>query len=111
MKWLFLGSGHGKGIADGVDFTIKRLFDDAMRLSPDDSFKSAEDLVKRIKSDTSIPLYLYNKEDFDLIRAQIPPLPTIKGTSKFHEIIAKIKGQIFEKDKSDEMETLIRTKF
>jgi hypothetical protein len=36
MRWLFLESGHGKGIADGVGSVIKRLFDDAIRLNPDE---------------------------------------------------------------------------
>jgi hypothetical protein len=35
VRWLFLGSGHGKGIADAVGSVIKRIFDDAIRLNPD----------------------------------------------------------------------------
>ncbi|CAF5106606.1 unnamed protein product [Rotaria magnacalcarata] len=111
MRWIFLASGHGKGIADGIGATIKRLFDNVIRLNPDQSFNGAEDLMNKIKSSTTIRLYLYKKEDVDSLRLQIPSLSTITGTSKFHEIIAKPNGQMFKKDNSDEPETLTQTKF
>ncbi|CAF3793777.1 unnamed protein product [Rotaria sp. Silwood1] len=110
-RWLFLASGHGKGIADGIGATIKRLFDNAVRLNPDESFKGAEDLMSKIKNSTNIRLYLYKKEDIHSLRMQIPSLKSIKGTSKFHEIIVKPNGEIFTKNKSDETETLIHTTF
>ncbi len=111
MRWLFLESGHGKGIADGIGSTIKRLFDNVIRLNPDESFKGAEDLMNKIKNSTNIRLYLYKKEDIDSLRKQIPSLTTIKGTASFHAIIAKPNGQIFAKNKSDERESLIETNF
>ncbi|CAF4505944.1 unnamed protein product, partial [Rotaria magnacalcarata] len=45
MRWIFWASGHGKGIADGIGATIKRLFDNVIRLNPDQSFNGAEDLM------------------------------------------------------------------
>ena len=111
MRWLFLESGHGKGVADGVGSAIKRLFDNAIRFNPDQSFKGAADLMTKIKKSTNIQLYLYKKEDIDSLKEKIPSLTTIKGTSAFHEIIAKPNGQVFAKNKSDEQEFLIRTNF
>ncbi|CAF3809581.1 unnamed protein product [Rotaria magnacalcarata] len=111
IRWLFLGSGHGKGISDTIGSSIKRLFDDAIRLNPDESFNAAEELMNKIKGSTNIRLYLYKKEDVDSFLQQIPSLTTVKGTSMFHELIAKPNGQIFAKNKSDEQETLLQTKF
>ncbi|CAF1496143.1 unnamed protein product, partial [Rotaria sp. Silwood1] len=110
-RWLFLESGHGKGLADRVGSVIKRLFDNTIRLNPDETFKGAEDLMNKIRKFTKIRLYLYTKEDVDLLRKQLPSLTTIKGTSMFHEIIAQPDGQIFAKIKSYEQETLLRTNF
>ena len=111
IRWLFLSSGHGKGIPDAIGSAIKRLFDDAIRLNPDESFNGAEQLMNKIKGSTNIRLYLYKKEDVDSLRQQIPSLRTVKGTSMFHELITKPNGQIFAKNKSDEQEILLQTKF
>ena len=61
MRWLFLCTGHGKGIADGVDVSIEKLFDNAVRLNPDKSFGGAEHLMNEIQASTSIRLYTYQK--------------------------------------------------
>jgi hypothetical protein len=111
MRWLFLESGHGKGVADGIGSAIKRLFDNTVRLNPDETFDGAEDLMSKIKNSTNIRLYLYQREDIDSLREQIPSLTTIKGTSMFHEIIAKPNGEVFARNKPDEQETLIQTNF
>ncbi|CAF4786008.1 unnamed protein product, partial [Rotaria sp. Silwood2] len=92
-----------------VGSAVKRLFDNQIRLNPDESFSDALDLMHKINNSTNIRLYLYKKEDIDSWRAQIPSLKVIKGTSMFHEIIVKPNGQIFVKNKSHENETLIRT--
>ncbi|CAF1421049.1 unnamed protein product [Adineta ricciae] len=111
MRWLFLESGHSKDIADGLGSVIKRLFDNVIRLNPDESFKGAKKLMNKIINSTNIRLYFYKKEDSDALRERIPPLTTIKGTSMFHEIIAKPNGEVFIKQKSVEPEILLKTNF
>ncbi|CAM4835843.1 unnamed protein product [Rotaria magnacalcarata] len=102
---------HGKGIVDGIGATIKRLFDNVIRLSSDESFKAAEDLMNKTQPSTNIRLYMYQKEDIDSVQGLIPLLITIKGTSKFHEITAKPNGEVFIKNRSDESEALIKINF
>ena len=111
MRWLFLCTGHGKGIADGVGASIKRLFDNAVQLNPDKSFGGAEHLMNEIRTSTSIRLYTYQEKDIDAVKQIIPSLKPIKGTSKFHEIVAKSDGKVFTKNRSDEPETLIPVNF
>jgi len=82
-----------------------------IRLNPDQSFKGTEDLMNKIQFSTNIRLYMYQKEDIDSVKKLIPLLKTIKGTSKFHEIIARPNGQVFIKNNSDESETLIKINF
>ena len=72
-----------------------------IRLNPDESFNDVEELMNKIKGSTNVRLYLY-KKDVDSLRQQIPSLRTVKGTSMFHELIAKPNGQTFAKNKSDE---------
>ncbi|CAF1945017.1 unnamed protein product [Rotaria magnacalcarata] len=98
-------------MVDGIGATIKRLFDNVIRLSSDESFKAAEDLMNKTQPSTNIRLYMYQKEDIDSVQGLIPLLITIKGTSKFHEITAKPNGEVFIKNRSDESEALIKINF
>ncbi|CAF1621558.1 unnamed protein product [Didymodactylos carnosus] len=111
MRWIFLESGHGKGVADAIGASVKRMFDDIIRFHPDETYKNAGELMRNVQNSTSIRFYLYAKEDIDAIRQQIPLLTSVRGTSLFHEIIAHPDGKIFAKSKSDDEEKLIKTNF
>ncbi|CAF4500295.1 unnamed protein product, partial [Didymodactylos carnosus] len=89
IKWIFLESGHGKGVADGVGAAIKRLMDHAVAFRPNESFKNALDLMNVIVNDTSIKLFTYGKSDIDSLKKNVPPLIAVKGMASLHEVTAK----------------------
>ncbi|CAF3986560.1 unnamed protein product [Rotaria sordida] len=89
IKWVYLESGHGKGVADAVGAALKRQFDEAISFDPDHAFDNAQDLMNAVQNNTDIKLYIYDKKDIQKLKDTIPALSTIKGTAKFHEVLAK----------------------
>ncbi len=110
FRWLFLESGHGKGVADAVGAVLKRLFDEAVSFDPDNSFDNALDLMNLVKSRTEVQLFIYDKVGIELLRKSIPNLETIKGTAAFHALIAKKDGTVFAKKLSNEAEQQIKVR-
>ncbi|CAF1583009.1 unnamed protein product [Didymodactylos carnosus] len=104
MHWIFFEAGPGKGVADAVGATTKRLFDDTTKFNPDETYSNAMDLMTHTENSTKIQLFSYVKQDIDEIRQQIPPLATVHDTSLFHEVIAKPNDEVYAKNKSDEEE-------
>ena len=103
FRWLFLESGHGKGVIDAARAVLKRLFDEAVSFDPDNSFDNALDLMNLVKSRTEVKLFSYDKAGTEQLRNSIPTLETIKGTTAFDEFIAK-NDTVFAKKLSDEAE-------
>jgi len=108
IKWIFLESGHGKGVADAVGAAVKRKFDEVVSFDPDNSFANALDLLNAIKNFTDIKLFIYDKEDIENFKKTIPKLDTVKGTSLFHKIIARKDGTIYAKNLSNENEKQVK---
>jgi hypothetical protein len=108
FRWVFLESGHGKGVADAVGAVLKRSFDEAVSSDPDNSFHNALDLMSVVKSRTAVKLFIYDKTSTEQLRKSIPALETIKGTAAFHEIIAKRNGTVFAKKLSNEAEQQVK---
>jgi hypothetical protein len=111
MKWIFLESGHGKGVSDGVGASLKRQMDDAIAFKPDVSFNKALDLMVDLKVKTDIHLYIYDTNDVELVKKSIPILKAVKGTATIHELIAMPDGKVFGKDKSNEKSKLLKLPF
>ncbi|CAF1135995.1 unnamed protein product [Didymodactylos carnosus] len=84
VKWIYLESGHGKGVAGAVGAARKRMLDDAVAFDPDGSFENALDLLKATDNSTDIRLFIYNKSDIETVKKSIPKLTTVKGTASFH---------------------------
>ncbi|CAF4489608.1 unnamed protein product, partial [Rotaria magnacalcarata] len=45
IKWIFLESGHGKGVVDAVGAAVKRKFDETVAFNPDNTFENALSLI------------------------------------------------------------------
>lgn len=98
MRWIYLESGHGKGIADAISAQMKRKMDECISFNPSRSYEKASDFVHEIQSSTSIKLFIYDESNVDDIKLQIPrTLKTVKGTAELHEIIAQPNGLLFGK--------------
>ncbi|CAF1605264.1 unnamed protein product [Didymodactylos carnosus] len=112
MKWIFLESGHGKGVADAFGASLKRMFDETVNFKPDESFSNASDLVNAIKDQTAIKLYLYDKSDIENVKKSLPKLETVKGTASLHEItVSSDHGTMYGKDVSSDKDKLLKVKF
>ena len=57
MRWIFLESGHGKGIADAISAQTKRKMDECISFNPGKSYDKAMDFLNGIKNITCIKLF------------------------------------------------------
>ena len=106
VRWIYVESGHGKGIPDGIGAIVKKAFENLMLSNPSVAMYSIEDLLKNVLQEavSSIGLYIYEEEE-DIIKFQnaIPKLKPIKGTMKLHEteyILQQQEVTLMIKDKS-----------
>ena len=88
IRWIYLESGHGKGIPDGIGAVVKRGIVDLIASHPDQPVYNVSDLVQLELADLlpSVQLYEYSQEDIVQIFDTIPDLIPISGTLKLHEI-------------------------
>ena len=107
VRWIYVESGHGKGIPDGIGAIVKKAFENLMLSNPSVAKYSVEDLLKNVLQEavSSIGLYIYEEEEEDIIKFQnaIPKLKPIKGTMKLHEteyILQQQEVTLMIKDKS-----------
>jgi hypothetical protein len=112
MRWIFLESGHGKGIADAISAQMKRKMSECISFNSDKSYEKASDFVHEIQNSTSIKLFTYDQSDVLEIKQQLPhTLKTVKGTAELHEIIAQPSGLIFGKRTSDQPQVQLTLRF
>ena len=95
MEWIYLESGKGKGVPDGIGATVKRAIHDAISNNPDKSFNTLEDFMDILPVMLpSISLTTYDQNDVDQVNISIPQLQPVSGTMKCHHILAMYdKGQ------------------
>ena len=89
VNWNFFEASHGKGAPDGVGGAIKRAAD---RLVPHGKdISNAESLYRELLStETTIKLFLVDNADVDRRAEALSALSigTVKGTMRFHQVIA-----------------------
>ncbi|CAF1127531.1 unnamed protein product [Didymodactylos carnosus] len=59
-------------------------------------------------NDTNIRLFIYDKNDIDNVKEQIPTVKTIKRIVSMHELIGEKNGQLYSKDISSDTEKLLK---
>jgi hypothetical protein len=112
MRWIFLESGHGKGVADAISAQMKRKMNECISFNPNKTFGTSSDFIHEIGKSTSIKLFTYDQSDVDEIKQQIPrTLNTVKGTAELHEIIAQPTGLIFGRKTSDQPQLRLIIRF
>ena len=89
LKWIYLESGHGKGIPDGIGATVKKVIKDLLLFHPDDPLYNIADLFSQNIQDCipSIELNVYSKEDVQKFNSSLPKVGEIKGILKVHEVL------------------------
>ena len=105
VRWIYVESGHGKGIPDGIGAIVKKAFENLMLSNPSVAMYSVEDLLKNVLQEavSSIGLYIYEEEDIIKFQNAIPKLKPIKETMKLHEteyILQQQEVTLMIKDKS-----------
>ena len=88
LNWIYLESGHGKGIADGIGATVKNAIKNLMLMKPSVPMYSGSDLLENGLEEAvpSISIYTYQEENIIKFCHDIPKLNTMKATLKLHEI-------------------------
>ena len=88
LKWIYLESGHRKGIPDGIGATVKKAIKDLPLFHPDDPLCNVGDLFSHNIQDCipSIELNVYSKEDVQKFNSFQPKVGEIKGILKVHEV-------------------------
>ncbi|CAF1400062.1 unnamed protein product [Didymodactylos carnosus] len=109
LKWIFLESGHGKGVADAVGAALKRKFDETIAFDPDNIYRNALDLMKAVESSSDIKLFVYGTDDIKTVKESIPNIATVKGTASFHEVFAADDETLYAKNISNEKEKKLKT--
>ena len=93
LKWIYLESGHGKGIPDGICATVKKAIKDLLLFHPDDPLYNVADLFSRNIQDCipSIELNVYSKEHAQKFNSSLPKVGEIKGILKVHEVLYQFR--------------------
>ena len=89
IKWIFLESGHGKGIPDGIGAVTKRAISNVLMENSDKSFYTVNELMNAGLEERlpSYEIYMHTKEYIEQCAKQIPTtLATIADTFKIHEV-------------------------
>jgi hypothetical protein len=93
LSWNFFESAHGKGAADAVGGTLKRLADDIVNKGTD--LPDAKSLFLRLTEQTRIQLFFVPDGDIKSVDDKIPPnLVTVKGTASIHQLITRGDGLV-----------------
>ena len=98
LKWIYLESGHGRGIPDRIGATVKKAIKDLLLFHPDDPLYDVADLFSRNIQDCipSIELNVYSKEHAQKFRSSLPKVGEIKGILKVHEVLYQFReGRLF----------------
>jgi hypothetical protein len=111
MRWIFLESGNGKGVADGIGASLKRQMEEAVAFNPDKAFKAPLNFMEEVKRRTDIQLYIYDTSNIDQLTNSLPSLNPVKRTASLHEILAMPDGKNYGKDKSSEPLNLLKVSF
>ena len=93
LKWIYLESGHGKGIPDGIGATVKKAIKDLLLFHPDDPLHNVADLFSLNIQDctTSIELHVYSKADVQKFNSSLPKVGEIKGILKVNEVLYQFR--------------------
>ena len=88
IDWIYLESGHGKGIPDGIGAVLKTKIDYLISVHPRSAVYTVDDLFRLgLRQEVpSIKLYRFDEEDVDTISLRIPELERVPGTMKIHEV-------------------------
>ncbi|KAL7861848.1 hypothetical protein SRHO_G00132890 [Serrasalmus rhombeus] len=99
-SWHFFEASHGKGAPDGIGDSLKRTADSLVHHGTD--IPDAESLFLQLKQKTSsVELFFVSPEDVGKMAQRIvngPPLVTIKGTMRMHQVISVVQESIKYRD-------------
>ena len=106
IKWIYLGSGHGKSVPDGIGAVVKCVIQIFIAYNPSLLIYTVKYLmIVGLQSHLpSVELYQYSIE-VPSFNNKIPSLVAVQGTAKLHEFLTKKTGEevhLFVKNLSNE---------
>ena len=112
IEWIYLEAGHGKGVADGIGATIKKLITDQIAFNRDVICQNAEQVLHLIKGHTNVKLSCYKSEDILKYESILPKSSyKVPGIASFHQICYTPAGNVFAASPSGENQRLIYSNF
>lgn len=93
LTWNFFESGHGKGAADGIGGSIKRLADHFVATGHD--IADASQFFEALNGRSKTKLFSVSKDDIAVILMTIPNgIIPLKGTMQVHQLFAQHPGSL-----------------
>ncbi|CAG9791138.1 unnamed protein product [Diatraea saccharalis] len=93
LTWNFFESGHGKGAADGIGGSIKRLADHIVASGHD--IVDASQFFDAVNNHSKIKVFFVGKDNIAQILVTIPQgIPPLKGTMQVHQLLAQQPGML-----------------
>ena len=88
LRWIYVESGHGKGVAGGIGAVVKKAIKDVISYNPDIPIYNVLDLLTYGLQDRipSITLQDCQKSAVLKLQNQVPYLERVTGTVKIHEV-------------------------
>ena len=88
LRWIYLESGHGKGILHGITAVVKKSIKDVISYNPDIPMYNVLDLLTYSLQDRmpSITLHDYQETEVLELQNQKPCLERVTVTMKIHEV-------------------------
>ena len=97
LSWNYFesghGAGHGKGAADAIGGTLKRLADNNVNKGTD--IPDAVSLYSLLKSASKVCLFYVSDAEIKAVDQVIPSqLSPVRGTASIHQILSKGDGKL-----------------
>ena len=91
LTWNYFESGHGKGAADAIGGTLKRLADDYVNKGVD--IPDALSLYTLLTRASKVRLFYVSDADIKVVDKLIPTtLAPVRGTASVHQVLSKGDG-------------------
>ena len=105
FKWIYLESGHGKGVPNGIGATVKKVIHNLVACNPKVQIYNVDDLLDLKLSDIilSIIVMKHTTDQIDKVKEDIlQDLISAPNTMKMHQVYSTPSGEFFLKNLSKE---------
>ena len=93
LTWNYFESGHGKGAADAIGGTLKRIADDSVNKGAD--IPDAMSLYTLLQDSSKVRLFFVSDAEIHVVDELIPnTLAPVRGTASIHQVLSRGDGAL-----------------